>query len=171
MPTFICGRIRRKDQYGTPLWPRVAGRARRRPRYQRAMGNHTMIAAVGRNGPQAPWVLDGPIDGCAFAAWAQHALAPTLEPGDIVILDNLAAHRNPQARQAIEARGATVWFLPPYSPDLNPIEKMWSRIRALLRKAKARDPEALFKAIGRAFNAVSHTYISNWFASCGYSFI
>ena len=131
----------------------------------------TMIAAVGRNGPQAPWVLDGPIDGCTFAAWAENVLAPTLSPGDIVVLDNLCVHRNPVAINAIEAKGALVWYLPPYSPDLNPIEKMWSKIKALLRKAKARDPDALFQAIGDAFAAVSKTDIQNWFASCGYSLI
>lgn len=131
----------------------------------------TMIAAMGRNGPQAPWVLDGPMDGCAFAAWAKHALAPTLVPGDIVVLDNLSAHRNPEAIRAIEAAGASVRYLPPYSPDLNPIEKMWSKIKAFLRKAKARDPETLFQAIGKAFAFVSISDIRNWFASCGYNFI
>lgn len=131
----------------------------------------TMIAAVGRNGPQAPWVLQGPIDGCSFAAWAKHVLAPTLKPGDIVVLDNLAAHRNPEAIASIKEKGAFVWYLPPYSPDLNPIEKMWSKIKTLLRKAKAREPETLFKAIGAAFAAVSKDDIQNWFASCGYSFI
>lgn len=131
----------------------------------------TMIAAVGRNGPQAPWVLDGPLDGAAFATWARQVLAPTLESGDIVVLDNLSTHRNQEARKAIEATGACLWFLPPYSPDLNPIEKMWSKIKALLRKAKAREPEALFKAIGEAFAEVSESDIRNWFESCGYSFI
>ena len=131
----------------------------------------TMIAAVGRNGPQAPWVLEGPIDGSSFAAWAKYALAPTLKPGDIVVLDNLSAHRNAQAIAFIKEKGAFVWYLPPYSPDLNPIEKMWSKIKALLRKAKARDPETLFKAIGVAFAAVTKTDIQNWFASCGYSLI
>lgn len=131
----------------------------------------TMIAAVGRNGVQAPWVLDGPMDGAAFATWAEHVLAPTLEAGDIVVMDNLAVHKNTAAREAIEARGAAVWDLPPYSPDLNPIEKMWSKIKTLLRKAKARDPETLSKAIGDAMEKVTHSDIVNWFASCGYSLI
>jgi len=131
----------------------------------------TMIAAVGRNGPQAPWVIDGPMDGCAFASWAKHVLAPTLVPGDIIALDNLATHRNSEAIRAIEAAGASVWFLPPYSPDLNPIEKMWSKIKTSLRTAKARDPEALFQAIGSAFACVSISDCRNWFASCGYSLI
>ena len=129
----------------------------------------TMIAAVGRNGVQAPWVLDGPMDGAAFATWAEHVLAPTLEAGDIVVMDNLAVHKNAAARGAIEAKGAAVWDLPPYSPDLNPIEKMWSKIKTLLRKAKARDPDTLAKAIGDAMEKVTHSDIVNWFASCGYS--
>jgi len=131
----------------------------------------TMIAAMGRNGPQAPWVLDGPMDGSAFAVWAGQVLAPTLAPGDIVVLDNLAAHRNASAVEAIRDVGAEVWYLPPYSPDLNPIEKMWSKIKAHLRRFKARNPDDLFQAIGKAFAEVSNTDIKNWFASCGYSLI
>ena len=131
----------------------------------------TMIAALGCDGPQAPWVIDGPMDGSAFAVWAQEVLAPTLVSGDIVVLDNLAAHRNAEAVSAIKVKGAAVWYLPPYSPDLNPIEKMWSKVKALLRKAKARDSEALFHAIGDAFARVSKSDSRNWFASCGYSFI
>ena len=131
----------------------------------------TMIAAVGRNGPQAPWVLDGPIDGVAFAAWAEHVLAPTLEPGDIIVMDNLSVHKNAAARAAIEAAGAEVWDLPAYSPDLNPIEKMWSKVKAYLRKAKARDPEMLFQAIGEAIAQVTQEEVQHFFASCGYSVI
>lgn len=131
----------------------------------------TMIAAVGRNGPQAPWVLDGPMDGDAFAVWAEHVLAPTLKKNDIVVMDNLSVHKNPEARAAIEATGAKIWDLPAYSPDLNPIEKMWSKIKAYLRKAKARDIEALYEAVGKAMDRVSHEDICNWFASCGYSLI
>jgi transposase len=131
----------------------------------------TMIAAVGRNGPQAAWVLDGPMDGEAILVWAEQVLAPTLEPSDIVVMDNLSVHKNGEARSVIEATGATIWDLPPYSPDLNPIEKMWSKIKALLRKAKAREPETLGQAIGHALEKVSHKDIRNWFASCGYSLI
>lgn len=131
----------------------------------------TMIAAVGRNGAQAPWVIDGPMDGAAFAVWAEQVLAPTLEAGDIVVMDNLSVHKNATARAAIEAKGAKIWDLPPYSPDLNPIEKMWSKVKTLLRKAKARDPQTLTKAIGDAMERVTHTDVVNWFASCGYSLI
>jgi len=131
----------------------------------------TMIAAMGRNGLQAPWVLEGPMDGDAIAVWARQILAPTLVPGDIVVLDHLAAHRNAEAIDAIRSTGATVWYLPPYSPDLNPIEKMWSKVKAFLRRDKARDRETPFRAIGEAFACVSDTDITNWFASCAYAFI
>jgi transposase len=131
----------------------------------------TIIAAVGRNGPQAPWVLDGPMDGTAFTVWVEHELAPTLEATDIVVMDNLSVHKNTAARAAIEATGATLWDLPAYSPDLNPIEKMWSKVKAYLRKVKARDPQALFEAIGKALAQVSPKDIKNWFASCGYSLV
>jgi len=153
---------------------RLYGRA---PRGQRAHDRvpngrwetTTMIAAVGRNGPQAPWVLDGPMDGTAFAVWVEQVFVPTLEPGDIIVMDNLSVHKNAAARKAIQQAGALVWDLPPYSPDLNPIEKMWSKIKALLRKAKAREPESLYQAIGDALARVSNSDIKNWFASCGYS--
>jgi transposase len=131
----------------------------------------TMIAAMGRNGAQAPWVLDGPMDGAAFAVWAENVLAPTLTGEDIVVMDHLSVHKNPDARSAIEAAGATVWDLPPYSPDYNPIEKMWSKINAYLRKAEARTPDALCQASGDAMASVSLQEIGNWFASCGYSII
>ena len=131
----------------------------------------TMITAIGRHGAQAPWVLDGPMDGAAFAVWAEHVLAPTLTGEDIVVMDNHSVHKNPSARAAIEAAGAEVWNLPPYSSDFNPIEKMWSKIKAYLRKAEARTPEALCRAIGEALARVSLPEIVNWFASCGYSLI
>lgn len=154
---------------------RLYGRAPRGIRVNDSVPNGrwqttTMIAAVGRNGPQAPWVLEGPMDGEAFAVWAQAVLAPTLKATDIVVMDNLSVHKNRQARAAIEATGATIWDLPAYSPDLNPIEKMWSKIKAHLRKVKARDSEALYGAIGEAMARVSSQDIYNWFTSCGYSF-
>ncbi|HQH73085.1 MAG TPA: IS630 family transposase [bacterium] len=131
----------------------------------------TMISAVGRNGTQAPWVLDGPMDGAAFEIWVKHVLAPTLEVNDIVVMDNLSVHKNARVRALIAERGAEVWDLPAYSPDLNPIEKMWSKIKAQLRKAKARNAESLYRAIGAALDQVSDTDIQNWFVSCGYSLI
>ena len=131
----------------------------------------TMIAAIGRNGAQAPWVIDGPMDGAAFVVWVEQVLTPTLESGDIVVMDNLSVHKNKTARAAIEAAGAEIWDLPPYSPDLNPIEKMWSKVKACLRKTKAREPDALYKAVGHAMGQVTYEDIRNWFGSCGYSLI
>lgn len=130
-----------------------------------------MIAAIGRNGPQACWVLDGPMDGEAFTVWATQVLAPTLRVYDIVVMDNLSVHKNQNAREAIEEKGAEVWYLPAYSPDLNPIEKMWSKIKSILRTSKARDAEKLLQSIGYAMAQVTHHDIENWFASCGYSLI
>lgn len=154
---------------------RLYGRAPRGTRvYDRVPNGRwettTMIAAIGRNGAQAPFVLNGAMDGLAFAVWAKEILAPTLTKGDIVVMDNLSVHKNLQAREAIEAAGAALWFLPPYSPDLNPIEKMWSKVKACLRKTKARDSESLYTAVGLALDTVSHQDIANWFVSCGYSF-
>ena len=153
---------------------RLYGRAPRGERVYDSVPNGrweatTMIAAIGRNGPQAPWVLDGPMNGDAFAVWTKEVLGPILIPGDIVVMDNLSVHKNTAARAAITNAGATIWDLPPYSPDLNPIEKMWSKVKAHLRKAKARDTESLYRAIGDAMAQVSTQDIQNWFASCGYS--
>jgi transposase len=128
----------------------------------------TMIAAVGRNGPQAPWVIEGPMDGTAFAVWAEQVLAPTLESGDLVVMDNLSVHKNVAARAAIEAAGAKVWYLPPYSPDLNPIEKMWSKIKTYLRAAEARTEQTLQEVIGAALKTVTANDAQGWFTSCGY---
>ena len=129
----------------------------------------TMIAALGRNGPQAPWVLEGPMDGTSFVIWVEQVLAPTLQPGDIVVMDNLSARKNATGREAIRKAGAETWDLPPYSPDLNPIEKMWSKVKARLRKAKARTPDALLQVIGQALDEASPSEAASFFASCGYS--
>jgi transposase len=94
---------------------------------------------------------------------------PTLKPGDIVVLDNLSAHKNQETRDLIESVGAELWFLPPYSPDLNPIEKMWSKIKSILRTLKARTEESLINAIAKAFEAVTTSDAKGWFKSCGYA--
>ena len=108
------------------------------------------------------------MDGETFTLYAEHFLAPTLRPGDIVILDNLPAHKVTAARTAIEAAGATLLFLPPYSPDFNPIEQAFAKIKALLRKAAARTVEALDTAITAALEAFSHEECANYFANSGY---
>ena len=115
--------------------------------------------------------LDGPADAQTFRAFLQEALCPTLRPGDVVILDNLSAHKGRLAVRLIRQTGADVRFLPAYSPDLNPIEKTWSKVKASLRSAEARTPEALGQAITAALASVTPRDALNWFASCGYSFI
>ena len=98
----------------------------------------------------------------------ERVLVPSLGPGDIVVMDNLSPHKTSAVAEAIEAAGAEVWFLPPYSPDFNPIEKMWSKVKAFLRKVEARTHEALVGAIGAALAMVTASDAFNWFLSCGY---
>lgn len=129
----------------------------------------TMLAAMRIDGSTAPMVIEGPTDAEVFEAYVEQVLAGSLRPGDIVVMDNLAPHKKPAVIAMIEAAGAEVWFLPPYSPDFNPIEKMWSKIKAFLRKAKARTWEALLAAIRAALQEVSDADARNWFASCGYT--
>ena len=128
----------------------------------------TMIAAIGRNGAQAPWVLDGPMDGAAFAAWAEHVLAPTLEPQDIVAMDNLSVHKNAAARTAIKAAGAEIWDLPPYSPDLNPIEQFFAKLKYWMRQAAQRNVENVHNAIANVLDAVTPTECRNYVENAGY---
>ena len=131
----------------------------------------TMIAAIGLGGARAPFVLEGPIDGPAFRVYVERVLVPTLQPGDIVVMDNLSSHKDAAARRLIESVGAAVMDLPPYSPDLNPIEKMWSKIKAWLRRVKARSFDDLITAIGEALAAVTPSDIQGWYQSCGYDII
>ena len=129
-----------------------------------------MIAALSLDGPAAPMVIQGATDGAVFRAYVKHVLAPILRPGQIVVLDNLGSHKRAEVRQMIEATGATLWFLPPYSPDFNPIEKMWSKVKQFLRAAKARGTEALYQGVGAALATVTSQDADGWFASCGYRY-
>jgi len=113
-------------------------------------------------------VLDGPMNGAWFQAYVEQVLAPTLSPGDVVIMDNLAAHKSTAVRLAIEATGARLEFLPPYSPDLNPIENAFSKLKAMLRKAAARTLDQLWQAIARIIQTYSPHECSNYFAAAGY---
>jgi transposase len=115
--------------------------------------------------------VEGATDTEVFRAFVDNVLCPTLQPGDIVIMDNLQPHKTEATVSAIERTGARVLFLPPYSPDLNPIEKMWSKVKQHLRSAEARTEAALFDAIGKALENITPTDARNWFTSCGYSFI
>jgi transposase len=126
------------------------------------------VGALRLSGMTAPMVLDGPMNGAWFLAYVQQVLAPTLKPGDVVIMDNLAAHKSTPVRDAIEAVGARLLFLPPYSPDLNPIENAFAKLKALLRKAAARSIEQLWDAIARIIQTYSPHECANYFAAAGY---
>lgn len=129
----------------------------------------TTVACIGLGGVQAPWLLAGAMDGAAFDTYVTQVLGPTLQPGDIVVLDNLAAHKQAAVRATVEERGATVEFLAPYSPDFNPIELCWAKVKPLLRRAKAKTREALLDALAAALRSVSVEDIAHWMRHCGYA--
>ena len=129
----------------------------------------TFIAGLRETGVIAPLVLDGPMTGEAFVAYIEQFLAPALRPGDVVVMDNLAAHKVTGVEAAIRAVGASVLYLPAYSPDLNPIEKMFAKLKALLRKAKARTIDELWDEIGRIVTTISPAECRNYIASSGYA--
>jgi transposase len=131
----------------------------------------TMISAMRWDGSTACMTVDGATDTEVFQAYVRAVLCPTLQPGDIVVMDNLAPHKNEATGALITATGASVRFLPAYSPDLNPIEMMWSKVKASLRAAEARTHPDLLAAIGQALRRVTAQDAVNWFAACGYSFI
>ena len=130
----------------------------------------TFIAGLRSTGFVAPLVLDGPMTGEAFLAYVGQFLAPTLAKGDVVVLDNLAAHKVAGVRQAIRATGASLLYLPPYSPDLNPIEQAFAKLKALLRKAATRTREALWATIGRLIATFTPAECRNYLANSGYAF-
>jgi len=128
----------------------------------------TFLAGLCHDGIVAPLVLDGPINGRAFRAWVEQFLAPTLQPGQIVIADRLGSHKVAGVREAIEARGAELILLPPYSHDFNPIEQVFAKLKALLRKAEPRTRESLWKTIGEKINMFSPDECLNYLRHCGY---
>ena len=130
----------------------------------------TFVAGLRSTGIIAPLVLDGPMTGKAFRAYVEQFLAPSLSPGDVVVMDNLAAHKVAGVHEAIAAAGASILYLPPYSPDLNPIEKMFSKLKALLRKAAARTRDALWDTVGRLLDAFSPAECCNYLKNAGYAF-
>jgi transposase len=131
----------------------------------------TMIAALRQEGSVAPMVIEGPSDAAVFRAYVKHVLVPILRPGQIVVLDNLSSHKGAEIRQMLLAARCELWFLPPYSPDLNPIERMWSKAKEFLRAAQARGTEELYRAIGQALATVTPQNAQAWFGSCGYRYI
>ena len=128
----------------------------------------TIISSVRLDGQKVPVVMDGAMNGLRFKDYVENHLVPTLHEEDIVVMDNLPCHKVSGIREAIEATGAHLAYLPPYSPDLNPIEEMWSKIKAVLRKVKARSQNTLLTAIPGAFQAVCVSDILGWFAHAGY---
>ena len=128
----------------------------------------TFVGALRASGMTAPMVLDGPMDGLAFEAYVTQVLAPTLGPGDIVVMDNLAAHKRAEIAIAIEAAGASLLYLPPYSPDFNPIENAFAKFKSRLRKAAARTIETLETAIADAFHTFTPEECTNYFEAAGY---
>ncbi len=129
----------------------------------------TFLAALRSDRIDAPCVIDGPINGRSFLAYVEQILVPTLKQGDIVIMDNLGSHKGKSVRKAIRAAGAKLFFLPPYSPDLNPIEQVFAKLKTLLRKAEERTVEATWKRIGQLLEAFAPTECANYLKNAGYA--
>ena len=162
------------DECGTNITlTRLYARA---PRGERAFGkaprnwdkNVTLIAALSTEGMGAAMSVEGATDGAAFEAYVKHFLLPNLKEGQVVVMDNLQVHKSKKVRKLIESVGASVLFLPPYSPDFSPIEEAFSKIKAILRSIEARTQQTLVEAIGQALDAVSHKDALGWFSHCGY---
>jgi transposase len=128
----------------------------------------TFIAALRYDRISAPWVMDGPINGELFTLYVEKVLAPTLAPGEVVILDNLGSHKGKPARNAIRAKGAHLLFLPPYSPDLNPIEQVFAKLKHLIRAAEPRDVEATWRTVGELLDLFSEQQCANYLKNSGY---
>jgi len=129
---------------------------------------NTFVAALRHDGIKAPWLLEGAMNGDAFLSYVRRVLGPTLRKGDIVLLDNLSSHKVEGVREAVEARGATILYLPPYSPDFNPIENFFSKLKSLLRKAAPRSLKRLISSIRDILSSVSPAECLNYFISSGY---
>jgi transposase len=161
------------ETWTTTSMVRTHGRAPRGERLVAAVPHGrwhttTFLCGLRHDGLVAPLVLDGAINGQAFLAYVEQFLAPTLTPGDIVIADNLGSHKVAGVREAIEARAASLLFLPSYSPDLNPIELVFSKLKRLLRTAATRTVEALWQAIGRLLTNFNPSECANYLRHCGY---
>ena len=155
----------------------MARRRGRAPRGERLVGKiphghwktTTFVAGLRSTALTAPCVIDGPMNGNAFLAYVEQILAPSLQPGDIVVLDNLSAHKVPGVREAIEAAQATLLYLPPYSPDFNPIEQLFAKLKALLRKAAERSVDSLWNRIAAILDAFTPDECTNYFRNAGYA--
>lgn len=129
----------------------------------------TFVAALRTDGLTAPTVVDGAMDRATFEAWVERQLVPTLRAGEVVVMDNLSAHTGPRVRQLVEGANCLVAYLPPYSPDLNPIERAWSKLKAELRAAAKRTVDDLWRFLGEVIDTFSPDECRNYFRSCGYS--
>ena len=153
----------------TPLRARAPKGERAHGRAPRNRGkNTTLVAALTSEGMGASVAVEGSTTAEVFEAYVERFLAPSLKSGQVVVMDNLNAHKGERVRELVEARGCEVLFLPSYSPDFSPIEEAFSKLKALLRRARARTKEALVEAIGRALDAVRAEDAKGWFAHCGY---
>jgi len=152
---------------------RLYGRSQRGERClaQRPHGHYkstTFIAGLRCDGISAPLVIEGAMNGAMFVAWVRECLAPSLSAGDVVIADNLSSHKVAGVREALQTVGADIMYLPPYSPDLNPIEKLFAKLKAMLRKAGKRTVQALWEELGQVLDSISQEECRNYFKSCGY---
>ena len=127
-----------------------------------------MLSSIRLGGETESVMFEGAVDRAMFEAYMEQILGPSLRPGDIVVMDNLSSHKSQAAQAFVESRSASYLFLPAYSPDLNPIEKMWSKVKQILRSIKARTQEELFDAVAKALSMVTADDAQGWFTSCGY---
>ncbi len=170
----VLDRLHFLDEFGAHLgMTRTYGRAAPGQRVVEATpdysGPHyTVVATISLAGVAAPWIFEGAMNGTVFATYTQHELAPSSQADDIVIIDNLSAHKSAEAQACLEARGVQVVYLPPYSSDYNPIELCWAKVKQALRSAKARTFDALLEALRTALLSVSPEDVKAWFRHCGY---
>ena len=164
------------ETWATTNMTRVRGRAPRGERLRAAIPHGhwkttTFVAGLRNSGMIAPMVLDGPINGETFQAYVDQVLVPALRPGDVVVLDNLGSHKGAGVRAAVEAAGADLLYLPPYSPDFNPIENAFAKLKAMLRKAAERTLDGLWRTIGQIISTFTPAECANYFAAAGYDAI
>jgi transposase len=157
-----------QDQHDAHPRPRTTGRPVAKAPHGR-WRTLTFLAALRHDRIDAPCVIDGPINGESFLAYVEQILVPALKPGDIVIIDNLGSHKGKAVRRVIRAAGAKLFFLPPYSPDLNPIEQVFAKLKTLLRKAAERTVDATWKRIGTLLTCYTPKECANYFANAGYA--
>jgi transposase len=161
------------ETWATTKMARVRGRAPRGQRLRMSVPHGhwkttTFVGGLRAGGMVAPFVIDGPINRDAFETYVAKVLVPELIPNDVVVMDNLSSHKGPRVREMIEAAGATLLYLPPYSPDFNPIENAFSKLKAHLRKAEERTVAGLWDAIGRIVDLFTPAECANYFAAAGY---